>query len=105
METVVVQAQKKRGNQMPILDHTHTYRRVSPNVYLCAHPDCNHREAKKFLKGKRSICCQQGCENEIILTAEHLQRAEPKCFEHSNTKSAREFKKSVEILKGLGVDI
>lgn len=90
---------------MPALDHIHTYRRVSPNVYLCAHPDCNHREVKKFLKGKRSLCCQPGCENEIILTSEHLQRAEPKCLEHSNTKEARAVKERIETLKQLGVDI
>ena len=90
---------------MPTLDHVHTFRRVSPNLFQCAHPDCNYREAKKFLKGKRSICCEEGCVNEIILTSTHLQRAEPKCIEHSNTKEAREARERLETLKGLGIDI
>lgn len=89
---------------MPVLDHIHTYQRISPNVYMCMHPDCTHRENKKFLKGKRSLCCAEGCENEIILKPEHLQRAAPKCLEHSNTREAREVRERLETLKGLGVD-
>lgn len=90
---------------MPALDHIHTYRRVSPNVYLCAHPDCNHREVKKFLRGKRSMCNMLGCTNDIILTSDHLQRAAPMCLEHSNTREAREYKERIETLRQIGVDI
>lgn len=86
-------------------DHIHKFVRASPNVYICADPDCMRRDYKKFLKGKRSRCSEDGCENEIILTPEALRRARPKCLLHQDTQEAQVVKKRMEILKGLGVDI
>jgi len=88
-----------------VKDHIHKYVRVSPNVYQCADPDCMRRDYKKFLKGKRSICSEEGCENEIILNPEALRRAKPKCLLHQETKEAEAAKKRIKILKDLGLEI
>lgn len=85
-------------------EHIHKYARISPNVYQCAYPDCMHFTNKKFLKGKRSICTEEGCENEIILTPEALRRARPKCLLHQDTIEAKQARERIDILKGLGVD-
>ena len=85
-------------------DHIHKYIRVSTNIYMCADPDCTHRTNKAFLKGKRSICAEEGCENEIILNPEALRRAKPKCLLHQSTREAESAKQRMEILKTLGVD-
>jgi hypothetical protein len=87
-----------------VKEHTHKYVRVSPNTYMCAYPDCMRRDYKKFLKGKRSICSEDDCENEIILNSEALRRAKPKCLLHQETQEALAAKKRIEILKSLGVD-
>ena len=88
-----------------VKDHIHKYVRVSPNIYMCADPDCTRRDFKKFLKGKRSICAEEGCETEIILNTEALRRAKPKCLLHQETQEAQAAKKRIDILKGLGVDL
>jgi hypothetical protein len=86
-------------------DHIHKYIRVSPNIYMCADPDCMYRTNKLFLKGKRSICAEDGCETEIILNPEALRRAKPKCLLHQDTAESKTAKQRMEILKGMGVDI
>jgi len=85
-------------------DHTHKYVRVSPNIYQCADPDCMYFTNKKFLKGKRSRCSEEGCETEIILNPEALRRAKPKCLLHQDTIEANQAKERIKILKDLGVE-
>lgn len=85
-------------------DHIHKYVRVSPNVMQCADPDCMYFVNKRFLKGKRSRCAEEGCETEIILNPEALRRAKPKCLLHQDTKEAQVAKERLKILSDLGVD-
>lgn len=87
-----------------IKDHIHKYVRVTPNVYQCADPDCMRRDFKKFLKGKRSICSEEGCENEIILNPEALRRAKPKCLAHQNTDEALAARERLNKLKEMGIE-
>ncbi len=87
-------------------DHIHKYVRVSSNIYMCADPDCTHRTNKAFLKGKRSICsAEEGCEVEIILNAESLRRARPKCLLHQETIEAKTAKQRIQTLKDLGIEV
>jgi len=87
---------------MPPKIHIHSYIRISPNIYQCADPDCNHFNNKKYLKGKRSLCPQ--CkEVDFLLTPEHLRMARPVCFNCSNTKEAKAFREKKRILEELGI--
>jgi hypothetical protein len=90
---------------MPVLKHTHQYVRVrvtrdgKPYLYRCAHKDCTHREDKKFLEGKASLCNQ--CGAEFKLSFEDLRRAFPKCMNCSQTKVAKQFQATKSVIAGL----
>jgi len=79
---------------MPVLNHIHQYIRVKrtvrdgkPFLFMCAHPDCSHRNEKKFIEGKHSICNK--CGSEFVLTREDLRRSKPVCVNCSQTKEAK----------------
>ena len=75
------------------LKHTHQYIRVRTTrdgkfyLFRCAHEKCTHREEKKFLEGRLSLCNK--CGAEFKLTNEDLKRARPVCTNCSNTKEAK----------------
>ena len=66
---------------MAVLDenHLHTYKRVrgSKTQYICTHPDCDHRNFKKYMVDKRANCPR--CQNAFIIRRKHLRLANPHC--------------------------
>ena len=75
---------------MPSLKHVHKYIRVSPKsktFYMCAHPECSHREYKVFLRGKVAVC--NHCDGEFILDHYALLLSKPICMKCRDTKDSR----------------
>lgn len=90
---------------MPVLKHIHQYKRVRIMrdgkfyLYRCAHKDCSHREDKKFLEGKASLCNK--CGAEFKLTFEDLRRAFPTCLNCANTKIAKKHQATKSLVNQL----
>lgn len=82
---------------MPPLSHTHTYRRFSKNMYMCAHPHCTHRIERRALIGKASLC--NDCGNEFILNGESLRRSRPRCIDCSDTAASKNRKAARGIME------
>lgn len=72
---------------MPAQNHIHKYYKQSIRwkgfkpgpeiIYHCALSDCTHYLPKRQIIGKVSLC--NGCEDEIILTYQHLRVRKPTC--------------------------
>ena len=95
---------------MQVIKHTHQYVRVKgmvrdgkPFLYRCGHPECSHREEKKFLEGKFSLCNK--CGGEFKLTNEDLKRARPVCKNCSNTNEAKTYRKVKEGITNVMEDL
>ena len=84
---------------MPALNHTHTYKRYTKKLYMCAHPDCIHTIDKRLIKGKSSLC--NLCGAPMILTADDLKRAEPRCYLCSNTKEANLSRRARNLMESI----
>lgn len=88
--------------------HVHEYVRalkpttgkVDPKKFKCAHPDCTHFAYKYDLVGKRSICavCHKA---EIVLNYANLKLSNPRCFDCSDTKKARQMRQKKRMLEAL----
>lgn len=77
-----------------ILAHVHMYVRAGQkreSKFMCAHPDCTHREERKYLKGKRSLCNK--CGEEFLLDSYALGTSKPKCIKCRNVKKDKKEKK------------
>jgi len=88
---------------MPTLQHIHTYRKIRgrKKLYKCLDKYCTHVAEKALILGKASKCCK--CGEEITLTSELLQLAEPACINCRDTKEGRLKKRMDEIMNNLGV--
>ena len=75
---------------MPSLNHVHTYKKFSKDLFQCADPYCTHKMQRSMIVGKVSLC--NGCRQEFILTKEAMKRALPKCVNCMQTKEAIEFR-------------
>lgn len=85
-----------------ILKHTHTLKRINgkkPVIYQCVDPHCTYKEEKKLLVGKACLC--NNCRAELILTVNDLKYARPICFNCSNSKEAKEYRRLQEAMKNL----
>lgn len=93
---------------MPSLKHIHTYvryqglnkkpiRQAGQLLYKCADPLCTHFAPYSMVIGKMSICSEDKCINQFVLTNRHLERVKPKCLSHSSTREAREYQHAKEL--------
>jgi hypothetical protein len=79
-----------------IINHTHQYVRARVQrdgkfyMYRCVHPHCTHREDKKFLEGKATLCNK--CGTEFKLSFEDLRRSMPICMNCANTNKAKAYR-------------
>jgi hypothetical protein len=97
--------------------HTHKFKRFSATkhskgnppeeifYWRCILPDCYARFSRDIVKGKRTVCAKEGCNNFTIMDKINLKRACPLCLEHSNTKKDLELKQTktatADIMKDL----
>lgn len=64
--------------------HLHSYKRVASSKvqYYCMHPDCTHRNFKKFMADLRALCPK--CERPFVIRKKHLRLAVPHCDDCTN---------------------
>lgn len=85
-----------------VINHIHTYVRVSAKQWKCADPHCSHFTTAERVKEKASLCAV--CKSrEIILTRDKMRRAKPRCLECSNSREAIEFRKTRKNLESIGI--
>lgn len=89
---------------MSAIKHTHIYvffeTRKGMDYYKCDDPHCTHVAPRNLIVGKASVC--SACRNsELILTWAILRRRRPKCLECANTKEAKDFRHTKDVMKNL----
>ena len=83
---------------MPVIKHTHIYKRFSKTQYQCADPYCTHIQTVDRLIGKATRCnvCKV---TEFVLTRKDLKLAMPRCVNCSNSKASRTFREKQTALQ------
>lgn len=79
-----------------VLKHVHIYVRYKRGLYKCNDPHCTHFADREFLVGKATLCSK--CGSEFVLTREDLKRKAPLCLNCSDTKEAKRYRLSKQLI-------